>query len=468
MALTQISTGGIKDDAVTDAKLPANSVGNSEMKDDAVGVAELSATGTASSSTFLRGDNSWVTPTDTNTQLAFANDANNRVVTGDGSGGLNGEANLTFDGSTLVIPTVAGANTNSALNILFQTSSGAIDGGSGLTYNPGGDTLSVNGNSISNQTFRGSGSLAQYNCANHSSTTGIEISNKLDLKTVDNTAGAFKLVEGSNEYITVDTTDSSEAIKFGTAGLERLRIRSDGKISCGTSINNTNDYELSLTGADGTGGFYAHGRNHYLSNRSDTYASVTLKKANADSDAIDYLQLRDSSNNIKAVITGAGNWKPISGGGIDFSATGDASGSSSELLDDYEEGTWTPGFVGTTTTDFTYSSNTGGSYVRIGSFVWAHGRIQLSANNGAGDLSVNGLPFTVANAQTGDSSWEGDLTTGAIDNAQAGTSGPTGVAYESGTQVDLWHSLSSGNGSKWNASEMDNDVTWSFSIFYRA
>ena len=103
MALTQISTGGIKDDAVTDAKLPANSVGNSEMKDDAVGVAELSATGTASSSTFLRGDNSWVTPTDTNTQLAFANDANNRVVTGDGSGGLNGEANLTFDGSALQV-----------------------------------------------------------------------------------------------------------------------------------------------------------------------------------------------------------------------------------------------------------------------------------------------------------------------------------------------------------------------------
>jgi hypothetical protein len=34
---------------------------------DAVDIAMLSATGTASSSTFLRGDNSWVTPTDTNT-----------------------------------------------------------------------------------------------------------------------------------------------------------------------------------------------------------------------------------------------------------------------------------------------------------------------------------------------------------------------------------------------------------------
>ena len=34
---------------------------------DAVDIAMLSATGTANSSTFLRGDNSWVTPTDTNT-----------------------------------------------------------------------------------------------------------------------------------------------------------------------------------------------------------------------------------------------------------------------------------------------------------------------------------------------------------------------------------------------------------------
>ena len=34
---------------------------NSKVADDAIGVAELSATGTASSSTYLRGDNSWAT-----------------------------------------------------------------------------------------------------------------------------------------------------------------------------------------------------------------------------------------------------------------------------------------------------------------------------------------------------------------------------------------------------------------------
>ena len=35
--------------------------------------------------------------------VALANDADNRVVTGTGSGGLNGEANLTFDGNALVV-----------------------------------------------------------------------------------------------------------------------------------------------------------------------------------------------------------------------------------------------------------------------------------------------------------------------------------------------------------------------------
>lgn len=36
-----------------------NAITNAKMADDAIGVAELSASGTASSSTFLRGDNSW-------------------------------------------------------------------------------------------------------------------------------------------------------------------------------------------------------------------------------------------------------------------------------------------------------------------------------------------------------------------------------------------------------------------------
>ena len=55
--VTGISVGG----------LPDNTVDNGTMADDAIGVAELSATGTASSSTFLRGDNAWATAGGDNT-----------------------------------------------------------------------------------------------------------------------------------------------------------------------------------------------------------------------------------------------------------------------------------------------------------------------------------------------------------------------------------------------------------------
>ena len=39
--------------------IQSNAVNNAKMADDAIGLAELSATGTPSSSNFLRGDNSW-------------------------------------------------------------------------------------------------------------------------------------------------------------------------------------------------------------------------------------------------------------------------------------------------------------------------------------------------------------------------------------------------------------------------
>ena len=44
------------------SQIQDNTVSNAKVADDAIGVAELSATGTASSSTFLRGDNAWATP----------------------------------------------------------------------------------------------------------------------------------------------------------------------------------------------------------------------------------------------------------------------------------------------------------------------------------------------------------------------------------------------------------------------
>jgi len=76
--------------------------------------------------------------------------------------------------------------------------------------------------------------------------------------------------------------------------------------------------------------------------------------------------------------------------GVDFSANANAPGMTSELLDWYEEGTWTPSVGGGATYDIQ-----SGSYVRIGQFVTVHFDIQIN-NISAGSLTtISGLPFTV-------------------------------------------------------------------------
>ena len=49
MALTQISTAGVKDDAISAGKIPANAVGSSEIADDAVGAAQIADDGVTQS-----------------------------------------------------------------------------------------------------------------------------------------------------------------------------------------------------------------------------------------------------------------------------------------------------------------------------------------------------------------------------------------------------------------------------------
>lgn len=58
--------------------------------------------------------------------VQLANDANNRIVTADGSGGINGEANLTFDGSTLNVTGAVTCGTFTSTGIDDNASSTAV------------------------------------------------------------------------------------------------------------------------------------------------------------------------------------------------------------------------------------------------------------------------------------------------------------------------------------------------------
>jgi hypothetical protein len=96
-----VGTSQLADLGVTTAKLGALAVTNAKVADDAIGVDELSATGTASSSTFLRGDNSWTDPGG----VALTGSTDNTVVTVTGADAIAGEANLQFDGTDLTVST---------------------------------------------------------------------------------------------------------------------------------------------------------------------------------------------------------------------------------------------------------------------------------------------------------------------------------------------------------------------------
>jgi len=60
-----ITTAKIADGAVTTAKIAAGAVITEDLANSAVTIAKISASGTPSSSTFLRGDGSWQTPSAT-------------------------------------------------------------------------------------------------------------------------------------------------------------------------------------------------------------------------------------------------------------------------------------------------------------------------------------------------------------------------------------------------------------------
>ena len=103
----------------------------------------------------------------------------------------------------------------------------------------------------------------------------------------------------------------------------------------------------------------------------------------------------DASNNFNLI--GGGNLVVNSGNGIDFSATAQAPGSTSELLDDYEEGTFTPTYVGSTTSgDHAYTTQAG-FYEKIGRLVNFRIRLTTTAKGTiAGNITIAGLPFTSA------------------------------------------------------------------------
>jgi hypothetical protein len=115
-----------------------------------------------------------------------------------------------------------------------------------------------------------------------------------------------------------------------------------------------------------------------------------------------------------------------SGKGIDFSATSGTG--TSELFDDYEEGTWTPtltGYGGTPTVT--------GIYTKIGDTVFLDLEITLDGTSDASNYVIDSLPFSVSASGLG----------GAAVIVNSGGSADVLVTLDSSTRLKLRNSSDS-------------------------
>jgi len=117
-----------------------------------------------------------------------------------------------------------------------------------------------------------------------------------------------------------------------------------------------------------------------------------------------------------------------SGQGIDFSATSHPAGMTSELLNDYEEGTFTAtlaGFISSPTTPVTSTSR----YTKIGRQVSCQIAFKnVSTIGAASAILVQGLPFTAGDDSVGVAQQSGMSTTNI----------PVALLFSGTTQIEIF------------------------------
>ena len=195
------------------------------------------------------------------------------------------------------------------------------------------------------------------------------------------TVGTGATISGGTNYITASTN-----------GSERVRIDADGNFNLVNTAGIMTAFKYETP---------ALINNHFKS-QSTTAGAYVRMYASAGTGQWDIygnganLRFSDnaSSGNMQMERPLSMNSENIimsSGYGIDFSATSDASGMTSELLDDYEEGDWTPSLTNISNV----TANEYCRYIKIGNSVTVYMNLLSSSNNMSVSsvATIAGLPF---------------------------------------------------------------------------
>ena len=253
--------------------------------------------------------------------------------------------------------------------------------------------------------------------------------------------------DSTNTDFVVNTQASVDLVMQTGGANERMRIDSSGNATFTGSVTANNIVASGAASSFNSGG-------------TNTVATFTSTDSVAEIQMIDNngtagisaegstFQVRPSGGAAKLSVAADGQVTiadgdlviGTSGHGISFAASSDASGMTNELLDDYEEGTWTATLTGATSAPSSSQTQTG-TYTKVGRLCTAEVYIQNKNTTGAsGGLKVTGLPFTAYSSGFGSyiSYAVANYASGTINTACWVSPGTDYLVFYENTDSGIW------------------------------
>jgi len=224
---------------------------------------------------------------------------------------------------------------------------------------------------------------------------GTENGSIVDFKSNGTTVGSIGIASGVSTYIHGGTGYSGltfgndEVLPCNESGANR-----DAEIDLGDPNGRFKDLYLSDRVIVGGGGSLENGEIEFVAD--STRARIV---GGYDAGGGGYLAFHTDTTGgtdlERARFNNAGNLAFTAGNGIDFSANADATGMTSELLNDYEEGTWTPVLSGA---GYSFGTHTG-SYVKVGKMVYVTALLNITTvGSNTSSIGISGFPFNAHSA----------------------------------------------------------------------
>ena len=311
-------------------------------------------------------------------------------------------------GTVTLSPTgvdIAGITTVSTLKattgiVTTLTATGSAKVGSGVTLSPDGDIFATGISTFSGGVKTTAGNISVRQPAGTEAKISINeatTNNSFTLKQTDTQALIQTSASQPFNIRAQSGSGSTSYLAFWTRDDERLRITSAGLIGIGTDapendlhiINGSATMKLTSTTS-------ANSTRLILESEEDSYGGIHFgDPSDEDSGRIRYYHGGSNPDHMQFSTGATERLRILSTGGITFN--GDTA--TANALDDYEEGDWTPTFVGgSASITVTAYAVQYGKYIKIGRMVYVEGLLRANVtNNSNGTYDLGGLPFTVSN-----------------------------------------------------------------------